>query len=160
MIYRALLENDFEKLPPVLRAFHSAPGIRRATGTLSIRREIRLLAWLVGFPPEGECVPVTLAVRGTEDEETWTRSFGTLLRRSTQRALGGLLVEKAGPLRIAFQLRASQYGLDFESRRAHVWGIPVPLRVEASARGGEASWEIEVKIARVGSYRGVLVPNS
>jgi hypothetical protein len=160
MIYRALLEEDFEKLPAVLRVFHSAPGQRRAAGTLSIRRHSAFLAWLVGFPPEGEHVPVRLDVLATEDEETWTRSFGGIVRSSTQWASRGLLVEKAGPVRIAFRIRACEDGLSFESRWAEVWGIPVPLRVEALAHGGETSWEVEVKIAHVGSYRGVMTLKS
>lgn len=160
MIYRALLEQDFEKLPAVLREFHSAPGQRRAAGTMSIHRQSAFLAWLVGFPREGEHVPVKLDVLATEDQEIWTRSFGGVVRSSTQWAAGGFLVEKAGALRIAFRVRASADGLRFESRRAKVWGIPVPVRVEALARGGETSWEVEVKIAHVGSYRGVMIPKS
>jgi hypothetical protein len=160
MIYRALLEEDFEKLPAVLRVFHSAPGQRRAAGTLSIRRHNAFLAWLVRFPPEGEHVPVRLDVLAAGDQETWTRSFGGVVRSSTQWAAGGLLMEQAGPLRIAFQIRACEDSLKFESRRADVWGIPVPLRVEALARGGETSWEVEVRIAHVGSYRGVMTPKS
>ena len=160
MIYRALLEDDFEKLPAVLRMFHSAPGRRCATGTLSIRRESAFLAWLVGFPPEGENVPVRLDVVATEDEEIWTRWFGGVVRSSTQWAAEGLLVEEAGPVRIAFQVSAYQGGMSFESRRARVWGIPVPLRIEAAVCGGEASWEVEVKIAHVGSYRGAMTLKS
>jgi hypothetical protein len=156
MIYRALLEDDFEKLPTVLRVFHSAPGQRCATGALTIRRQSAFLAWLVGFPPEGKHVPVRLDVVATEDEEIWTRWFGGVVRSSTQWAAGGLLVEEAGPIRIAFQIRACQGGMSFESRRAQVWGIPVPLRIEAVVRGGETSWEVEVKIAHVGSYRGAM----
>jgi len=160
MIYRALLDQDFEKLPAVLRAFHSAPGQRSAVGTMSIHRQNALLAWLIGFPPEGEQVPVKLDVLATEDQETWTRSFNGIVRSSTQWAAGGLLVEQAGPVRIAFRLHASEDGLRFESQRTEIFGIPVPLPVEARAHGGETSWEVEVKIAHVGSYRGVMIPNS
>jgi Domain of unknown function (DUF4166) len=160
MIYRALLDGDFAKLPPVLRTFHSAPGKRCASGTMSIRRESGLLAWLVDFPPAGERVPVRLEVDGADGRETWTRWFGTLMRRSTQRAEGGLLVEEAGPVRIAFRIRASESGMSFESQRAELWGIPVPLHIEAFLRGGELSWEVEVRIRHVGSYRGVMIPKS
>ncbi len=160
MIYRTLLEENFDKLPAVLRVFHSAPGRRCALGTLSIRRHSAFLSWLVGFPPEGEHVPVRLDIFATEEEETWTRSFDGLVRSSTQWASGGLLVEKAGPLRIAFRIRAGENGLTFESRRAKIWGIPVPLRVEALAQGGETSWEVEVNITHVGSYRGVMTLKS
>ncbi len=158
MIYRALLEGDFERLPAVLRVFHSAPGRRCATGTLSIRRQSAFLAWLVGFPPEGEHVPVRLDVLATEDEEIWTRWFGGVVRSSTQRAAGGLLVEEAGPLRIAFQVRAYQSGMSFESQRVRVWRIPIPWRIEAAVRSVGTSWEVEVKIAKVGSYSGTMTP--
>jgi hypothetical protein len=160
VIYRELLEGDFEKLPAVLRLFHSAPGQRCATGTLSIRRQSAFLAWLVGFPPEGEDVPVRLDVVATENEEIWTRSFGGLVRSSKQWAARGLLVEEAGPVRVAFQIRSCQGGMSFESQRVRVWRIPVPLRIVAAVYGGETCWEVEVTIAHVGSYRGVMTLKS
>ena len=156
MIYRALLEHEFDSLPPVLRRFHASPGVRRASGTMSIRRQSALLAWLVGFPPAGEQVPVLLEVAPAAGSETWTRRFGDFIHRSTQRAAGGLLLEEAGPVRIAFEVRASESGMRLESHRTQIWGIRVPVRVEATVRGGELSWEVEVKIAHVGSYRGVM----
>jgi hypothetical protein len=159
MIYRALLEDDFDKLPAALRVFHSAPGRRAAAGNLSIRRQNALLAWLVGFPQEGEHVPVRLDVMATEDEEIWTRRFAGVIRSSTQTRLGGLLLEQAGPLRIAFQIRTCAGGMTFKSRWARVWRIPIPLRVEAAVRGGDISWEVEVEIAHVGSYRGAMTPS-
>ncbi len=134
MIYRALLEEDFEKLPAALRAFRSAPGACRATGALKIRRKNAFLAWLVRFPAAGDEVPVRLEVRREGDREIWTRAFGGTVRRSVQWASGGLLLEQAGPLRIAFQLHAGANGLRFESRGARIWGIAVPLRVEAEWR--------------------------
>jgi hypothetical protein len=156
VIYRALLEDDFEKLPRALRVFHSAPGNRCATGMATVRHENAFLAWVVGFPAAGEQIPLRLDVSATEDEETWTRWFGGAMRRSTQRMAGNLLMESAGPVRIGFRIRASESGMQFELRRARLWGIPIPLRIEAVARGGETSWEVEVRVAHVGSYRGVL----
>lgn len=160
MIYRALLEDDFEKLPPALRRFHGAAGTRRATGSATVRHESALLAWLVGFPAAGDRVPLALDVSATEDEETWTRWFGGAMRRSTQRRSGGLLMETAGPLRIGFRISADEGGIRFESRQARLWGIPIPLRVEAMARGGDRSWEVEVRVAHVGWYRGAMTPAS
>jgi hypothetical protein len=160
MIYRALLEDDFEKLPTALRVFHSTPGRRRAAGTLSVRHHSAFLAWLVRFPPAGDHVPAQLDVLASDAEETWTRSFASVVRRSTQWASAGLLMEQAGPLRIAFRVHAACGGMRFQSQRASIWGIPVPLRVEAVSRGGETSWEIEVEIAHIGNYRGVMEPES
>ena len=160
MIYPALLKEDFAKLPPVLRAFHSAPGRRCAAGTMSIRRESAWLAWLIGFPPAGEQVPVKLEVDATDGGETWTRRFGDVVRRSTQRVESGVLIEEAGPVRIAFRIRAGAFGMIFESQRVRVWGIPVPLRIEAFVKDGELSWEVEVRIAHVGFYSGVMTLES
>jgi hypothetical protein len=44
----------------------------------------------------------------------------------------------------------------FESRAARLWGIPLPMRMEAWERGGDSSWEFEVTVAHIGSYRGVV----
>jgi hypothetical protein len=65
-------------------------------------------------------------------------------------------MEQAGPVRIAFRLRASESGMHFESQRTKLWGLPLPLRIEASVRAMEISWEVEVTIAHVGSYRGIM----
>jgi len=160
MIYRALLGDDFARLPAALRTLHGAPGKRCAEGVMSIRRENALLAWVVGFPRAGGKVPVRLEVEGTESEETWTRWFGGLRRSSTQRVKGGLIMERAGPVRIAFQVRVCDGGMQFESLRTQVFGVPVPLRIAASVRGGETSWEVEVTFAHIGSYRGVMTLTS
>jgi hypothetical protein len=157
LIYPLLLEDDFEKLPGILRAFHSTKGERRATGTVTVRHQNAWLAWLVGFPPEGE-LPVRLDVAATDDEEVWTRRFGATVLRSIQRARGGLLMEDVGPVRIGFRVRACETGMQFESRGARLWGMPVPLRVEASARGGDQCWRLAVTVAHVGSYCGVMTP--
>jgi len=156
VIYRALLEADFEKLPPALRAFHSAPGKRCAAGTMIVRHQSAFLAWLVGFPSAGERVPMRLDVAATDEEEVWTRWFGGVARSSTQRVENGLLMETVGPVRIGFQIQVCEKGMQFHSRHAWFWGIPVPLQIEASACGGDSSWEVEVKVAHVGSYRGMM----
>jgi hypothetical protein len=158
MIYPELLKVDFEKLPLVLREFHSAMGERWAEGSVVIRHEWPWLARLVGFPRAGANVPVRLHVVAAENEEIWIRWFGNSRRRTTQRVAGGLLVEKAGPLHVEFRIFASETGLRFESHAARLWGIPLPLRMEAWARGGDAGWEVNVRIAHIGSYRGLVAP--
>jgi hypothetical protein len=70
-----------------------------------------------------------------------------------------LLLEKAGPVRVFFRLLSADGELRFESERMLLWMIPIPLRVEARARGGESEWEFEVTVAHVGSYRGSMVPS-
>jgi hypothetical protein len=80
------------------------------------------------------------------------------VRRSVQWIKDDLLVEAAGPLRLYFRVFAGERGMRFQSERARFWGIPLPLRVEGTARGAGASWEFEVTISHVGSYRGIMEP--
>jgi hypothetical protein len=154
MIYPHLLKEDFGKLPPVLREFHAAMGERRAIGKVAIRNQRPWLARLVGFPAEGTDIALRLHVAAAEDKEVWTRWFGDSVRRSVQWASCDLLVEKAGPVRIDFHVSADATGIRFESRSASLWGIPLPLRMHAWTRGDGLSWEVEVTIEHIGSYRG------
>jgi hypothetical protein len=158
MLYPQLLGRDFEKLPRVLRDFHSAPGGGRASGTVSVRRERRWLAGLVGFPPSGDSIPARLQVIGSEDGEIWIRRFGTAELRTFQWREGDLLLETLGPLRISFRIFADHTGMRFQMQRARLWIVPIPLRIEAQAWGNDSSWEIQVTVAGVGSYRGTMVP--
>lgn len=158
MIYPHLLKADFGKLPLVLREFHAAAGQKRAVGTVAIRHERPWLARLVGFPAEGTDIPLRLQVDAAEDREVWTRWFGDSMRRSVQWASGDVLVEKAGPVRIGLRISASATGMRFESKSASLWGIPLPLRMDAWTRADGSSWEVEVTIAHIGSYRGRVAP--
>lgn len=158
MIYPQLLRADFAKLPAAMREFHAASGERRATGKVAIRHECPWLAWLVGFPAAGSDIPVRLHVSAAENEEVWTRWFGDSKRRTLQRVSGDSLVEKAGPVRIAFRISADQSGMLFQSTAASFWGISIPLRIEAWARGAGLGWELEVTVAHIGSYSGVMTP--
>ena len=63
---------------------------------------------------------------------------------------------RAGSYRLL--VSASETGMRFESRVVRVWGIALPLRTDAWARGCGSSWEVEVTLEHVGSYRGVVAP--
>lgn len=158
VLYPQLLRGDFEKLPPALREFHSRPGGGRAAGTVAVRHESGLLARLLRFPAPGDNVPVQLEVVSGENEEVWIRSFGGAVRKSIQSRAGDLLLERAGPVRVFFRVLAGDSEMRFESQSARLWMLPLPLRVEARARGGDAGWEFEVRVAGVGSYQGSMTP--
>ena len=159
MLYPQLLKADFERLPRALREFHSRPGGGRASGTVSVRHVCGMLARLFGFPAAGNNIPAQLDVVSGENEEVWIRRFGGVVLKSIQSRSGDLLLEKAGPVRLFFRVRADDGEMRFESQGARMWMIPLPLRVEARARGGESGWEFEVTVAHVGSYRGSMIPS-
>ena len=160
MIYRQILAADFDRLPAVLRSFHSAPGGGHAIGTASVSHHNKWLACLLGFPRAGENQPMRLDVVAADSEEIWTRSFGASQRRSVQRVRAGLLVEDLGPIQIEFRVIPGSDGMRFRSERARFLGIPVPVHVEAraiGAVGNDQRWEFEVTVRRVGSYSGTMV---
>jgi len=142
----------------VLRDFHSAPGGGSASGTVAVRRECGWLAGLVGFPPSGDGISVRLQVIAGGNSELWIRSFGGVELRTVQWSEGELLLETAGPLRMSFRLFADEKGMRFEIVRARLWMVPIPLRIEAQIWGNDSSWEFQVTVAGVGSYRGTMVP--
>ena len=158
MLYAQLLKADFERLPAALRSFHSKPGGGRASGVVYVRHASRWLARLAGFPHSGENIPMELEVAAGENREVWIRRFGGCVRKSVQRRQGGLLLATAGPIRVLFRVVGDELGMRFECRGLRVLGIPLPLRVEGKVNGAESSWEFEVKVGRIGSYGGVMVP--
>jgi len=157
MLYPKLLERDFDKMPAVLRNFHSTPGGARATGRVAVRHASPLTRF-VYFPPRGEDMPLRLEVVATGDREVWTRRFGVSVRQSVQWRQGGLLLESMGPVRMRFRLFADSTGMRFESLGVRLWIIPLPLSVQATVRGLESSWEFEVKVPGIGSYSCSMVP--
>ena len=158
MIYAQLLRADFDKLPRALHAFHSAAGGGRAEGKVVVWRERGLLALLSGFPPSGDNLPAKVNVVANKDREIWIRQFGNGVLRSVQWIKDDLLVEAIGPVRMYFRVLGCETGLRFQLVRARLFGMPIPLRIEATASGGDLSWEFEVKISHVGSYRGFMEP--
>jgi hypothetical protein len=158
VLYPQLLGHDFEKLPRALRDFHSVPGGGSASGTASVRRTRGWLAGMVGFPPSGDGIPVGLQVVASESQEIWIRRFGVTELRTVQRREGDLLLETVGPLRIYFRVFADPTGMRFQSQSARLWIVPILLRIEARVWGNDSSWEFQVTVAGVGSYRGTMVP--
>ncbi len=158
MLYPQLLRHEFDKLPRALRAFHSAPGGGTASGSVDVRRERGWLARLIRFPKSGRGIPLRLQVIAQGNEEVWIRRFGDQVLQTVQRREGDLLLETAGPVRLFFRIFADDNGMRFESQRARLWMFPVPLRIQAQAWGTDSSWEFQVTVRCVGSYRGTVAP--
>ncbi len=108
------------------------------------------------FPPSGRNIPATLDVTIEENREIWRRRFGDIVRESEQRFHHGLLIERAGPAEITFRVTPSPSGICYEAVSSRVFGVPFPIRARAREEGGESSWEFEVQIDRIGSYRGKM----
>jgi hypothetical protein len=170
-LYRRLLGEAFETLPPVLRRFHGLAGDKAARGVLSVTRgKGRLrstLADLMRLPAHGARVGVRLRVVVEGERERWVREFDGILFQTVQWARAGLLIETAGPLRFGFQVVASPEGLSFEQKHGWLYGLPLPRaltpQIRAEATAGEASWTIDVRVAApfvglLARYYGEVTP--
>src|SRR5262245_17048141 len=107
-LYRRLLGDAFDALPPSLRDFHDVQRERCFRAVFRITRGkgplCGLLCRLGRLPPAGEQVPMRLRVVAEGQRERWVRHFGSHRLESVQWAAGGLMVESVGPLRLAFRL--------------------------------------------------------
>ncbi|MBY3589249.1 DUF4166 domain-containing protein [Rhizobium bangladeshense] len=133
-LYRRILGDAWEKLPPGLAAIHGG-GTRLASGRARIERGrgllARLISGIIGFPAAGEDVPVAVRFVADGDGEIWTRSFGGKTFRSWQAAgTGGerhLLAEVFGPFRVLLALVPEGEKLRLVVRGWRFCGIPLPL---------------------------------
>jgi hypothetical protein len=170
-LYQRLLGDDFDKLPAVLRNFHSLPHGGRALGTVTVRRKAGLLRHqvtrILRLPPVGEGIPVRLQVLPTRDGELWRRHFGEHCVETMQWQDGDFLIEKAGLLCFVFRVLADENGLrfEFQNNRLHKLNLSLgsPLPVAATARGFDKRWHIGVSIASpllgvLTTYEGEMTP--
>ncbi|TBY53060.1 DUF4166 domain-containing protein [Rhizobium leguminosarum bv. viciae] len=133
-LYQRILGSAWERLPPALAALH-AGGARVASGRARIERGggllARIVARVIGFPPAGEDVPVTVRFVTDGDKEIWTRDFGGTVLRSWQAEGKGrdrhLLAEVFGPFRVLMALVPDGEKLRLVVRGWRFLGIPLPM---------------------------------
>ncbi|ARQ57237.1 saccharopine dehydrogenase protein [Rhizobium sp. Kim5] len=145
-LYHRLLGSAFEGLPPAISAMHagghSGGGARLASGRARVERGrgwlARIVARLIGFPPAGEDVPVTVRFTADGEKEIWTRHFGDRSFHSLQLEAKGrdrhLLAEVFGPFRVLVALVPEGERLRLVVRGWRFCGLPLPLFL---APGGE-----------------------
>lgn len=171
-LYRRLLGDDFDRLPPTLRDFHDVVGERRFKASFRITRSrgwlCRFVCWLGGLPSAGENVPLRLRVVAEGKRERWVREFGGHRLESVQWAERGLLVESLGLVRLAFRLVVEGPALRLETVKAWVLGIRWPLVLAPRGSGVEIGREdgcailVRAEAPLLGTlvqYEGLVVPD-
>ena len=168
-LYPALLGPAWGDLAPPVQRLHAGAGSAR--GVFSVRRGAgvlaRLAGWILGVPPAGEGVPVTLAVEVVPFGERWRRAFGGSLFSTVQWRRGALLVEAVGLAQTVFRLRAERGALVFEQVGARLglrrFSLPLPRwitpRIEGRAEplGDEVHVDVRVHAPALGllvAYEG------
>ncbi len=141
-LYARVMGERFAALPPAVRAIHEVLRDGGAAGEALVGRGrnpiVRTIAAAFGFPREGtHRLHVAFAER--DGVERWTRFFSGRAFSSELAEQGGLLTERFGPIRFAFDLPSDETGLRMAIRRW--WLGPVPLPLVLAPRCGAREWE-------------------
>ncbi len=141
-LYARVMGERFAVLPSTVRAMHGTLGDGAATGRATVTGAAnplgRLIARVVGFPPAGEHA-LRVVFEENENEEAWTRHFGSTRLRSRMRARGSRLVERFGPLHFTFDLASEANGLRMDMTGWSLGPLSLPLILAPRTRARE--WE-------------------
>src|SRR4051812_32661969 len=130
-MFRALVGESFDALPPAVRAIHDSSPECAFIGRCDIDRGRALAARAIGgalrLQRAGGDVPIRVSIRRHPSFETWTREFAGQRMRSVLRARGTLLEERLGAATFRFALRAADGGIRWDLVAVRALGIPLPL---------------------------------
>lgn len=150
-LYRRLLGDQIDQWPDSLRVFHDVEQERSFEGTFRITRGRgwlrRFLCWMGGLPPEGDAVPIQLQIVADGQREHWRRQFGQHKLDSVQWLNAkGELMEKLGPVTMAYQTQFDGNSFTLETGKAWLFGwIRLPLFLAPTGKGIETGLEGEVQ---------------
>jgi len=169
-LYARAMGAPFEALPQAVRDLHDLCADSGAAGEAVVTRGhgpiVRLLARLMGFPPEGRW-PLHVAFAARRGAEVWTRDYGSHIMKSELSLRPGGVTERFGPIRLAFDLLPHPHGLDMRPAGWSLLRIPVPRvlapRIAATEReeNGRFVFDVSAALPLVGPvvhYRGWLEP--
>lgn len=176
-LFQHLLGDAFAQLAPAVQRGHQPGAGLLLSGQAAVRRGrnflARILCRVMGFPAEGDTVPVRVRMDVLPDGERWQRSFAAQRFESRfsagRGALQGLLVEQFGPLRFHIGLTVVDGALHWAVRSGALWRIPLPALLLPSGDSREYAldgrFHFDVEIAhplagRIVQYRGWLEPQT
>jgi hypothetical protein len=171
-LYARVLGSAWDRLPPEIRAMHTAfdasgqAGVVRGHGMLA-----RLAAAIAGFPYTIQDTPVSVRFDIKNGEEIWVRTFGCKSFCSRQFAGLGkqehLLCERFGLLTFAMALVLAEDRLSLVLRGWSFLGVRLPLWLGPCAvayetvEDGKFHFHVEISHRITGlivRYRGWLEP--
>jgi hypothetical protein len=169
--YRALLQDRFGELSPVLREFHGDFATWSGKAIFDVWRKPGLvpgiLAWFGGLPPPGKAVELNLRIERTETGEWWHRDFAGHKLPSFQWAGPGLLYERFGGICLAQKLEVKEGALELRVVRAWNLGILLPSFAAPSGLGIETQQGESIGVCaraffpilgELVRYEGLLMP--
>ena len=169
-LFRQVLGEAFDTLPPQVRAIHSIETRDTWRGEATITRGTHpianLCARIAGLPPTRERAPTSVEFVVDPAGETWRRDFGGARMVSRYRARNGRLRERLGPMEFVFALEAREGEIFWSTVGVWLLGVlPLPsswfTQVRCRERAFEGRYEFLVEasmplIGRLIRYEGWL----
>jgi hypothetical protein len=176
-LYRRVLGEAWDSLPAPLQTMHDVQSERTADGVAVVERGsgllARLVAFVIGLPPAGTDIPITVSFRARQGREYWQRNFAGQAFSSVQAQGRGrysrLLCERFGPLNVGMALVCERGRIRLVVRRWSVCGIPLPRALAPRGESyefveaGRFHFHVEIDHPFTGlivRYRGWLVPRT
>jgi hypothetical protein len=174
-LYRRVLGEAFQSLPPPLQELHDLAHDMVASGRATVVRGggmlARLIANMVGFPPAGHDVPVEVRFRLRRGGEEWRRKFDGQTFASALEAGRGrfehLLCERFGPALFGLAVVIDGGRMRLLLRSWSLFGLPLPVawapfgECYEHAENGRFCFHVEIGHPLTGPivmYHGWLVP--
>jgi saccharopine dehydrogenase-like NADP-dependent oxidoreductase len=175
-LFRRLLGNAYDALPPVIRQAHDVRGVLVLEGKADAASPDSvlgaLIAWLFRLPRSGSDMPVRVEMRSEDDgSETWTRIYPSVTMRSNLRNADSAtqqVDEVFGPLTMRLRWNPTERGLQLETLGARLFGCPLPdfLRPRSHASetvdaDGQFHFDVPIALPLIGTivhYKGSLKP--
>jgi saccharopine dehydrogenase-like NADP-dependent oxidoreductase len=175
-LFRRLLGNACDALPPVIRQAHEVHGVLVLEGKADAASPDHVLGILIArlfrLPRSGSNMPVRVEMRSEDDgSETWTRIYPGVTMRSNLRNADSAthqVTEVLGPLSIRLQWNPSERGLQLRTIGARMFGCPLPnfLRPRSHASetvgdDGQFHFDVPIALPLIGTivhYKGSLKP--
>lgn len=163
-LYRRMIGDAIDQWPTGLREFHDVDTQRCFRGTFRITRRsgwIRsLICWIGGLPPAGENVPVELEIRAEGEKEQWKRRFGSHRLNSVQWLHNGTLMEKLGPVTMAYEISVDDSSFRLVTSKVWLFGfLRIPLFLAPTGDGLENGTEdgVDVVVRAMAPLFGELI---
>jgi hypothetical protein len=164
VLFRRVLGDRFDRLPPEVRRVHGGAGLQQLVGRGRARGARNLPATLgravLGLPRPGRYPRLDVAVAPDAEGETWTRAFGSgafssHLRPSREM---GRFEERFGPLCFTFEAATDARGFRWRFVDCRVGPLPLPrlLRPRIRARAFEADGMYRFSVAVAAPLAGLL----
>ena len=145
-LFRRLLGDAFDELPPRLREIHSIAGRETWRGEATITRGrnalVPLFALATRLPPSREGVATTVEFVAAPEHEEWRRDFGGARMVSRYRARDTRLCERLGLVEFAFSLAVRDGCILWSTAGVRLFGVlPLPAPWFARVRCREREWQ-------------------